>query len=694
MNMRFLVVTTEEGNALRLRALLTSEPGSENGIDWAPSLDDALRRLGHERFDLVIVEYILVNPEQFRALRSSAGQTPILTLHAEDDQDGPGQAMAHGASGFLLKDKYEQYLLRQTIDNLIGRGRAEVQCAMHRARAEVTLNSIGDAVISTRQDGSIDYLNEAASKITGWLVADAQGRPIQDVLQLINKNTGEFLPNPIETVLRTDKELRLPVGTILLRRDGSEAAIEDSSAPIRDAYGHLAGAVIVFHDVSEAQEMVKQISHLATHDFLTDLPNRAMLQDRIDQAVAHGQRAAQGFAVLYLDLDNFKHINDSLGHPIGDKLLCSVAKRLRGCVRATDTVSRQGGDEFVILIPIQESLDHAAIAAAKICNAMAQAHHIADHELYVTASIGISLYPHDGDDAITLIKNADTAMYMAKEMGRNNSQFFEVGMNQRAVERQRVESSLRHALDRKEFFLLYQPKIDLTTGAVTGAEALIRWEHPEWGTVSPDRFIRVAEDFGLIAPIGRWVLDEACRQAKHWQDEGMDIQTIAVNVSAVEFRRPEFIASLQQTMSRTGLAPHCLELEITESVLMDDAEGSRCILGRLKEMGIRLAVDDFGTGYSSLSYLKLFPIDVLKIDKAFVSGIGTADDDGSIANAVIAMGSSLKFRVVAEGVEDRAQFEFLRTHHCDEAQGFFFSKPLTSDLFKTMMQAGGEHWTN
>jgi EAL domain-containing protein (putative c-di-GMP-specific phosphodiesterase class I) len=353
-------------------------------------------------------------------------------------------------------------------------------------------------------------------------------------------------------------------------------------------------------------------------------------------------------------------------------------------VRATDTVSRQGGDEFVILL-CPQSKEHAAATADKIMASLAAPHCIDEHELHISASIGISMSPDDGADGITLVKNADTAMYMAKERGRNNRQFFELGMHERAVERQLVETNLRHALERDEFVLYYQPKINLANGAVIGAEALIRWIHPQWGMVPPERFIRVAEDFGLIVPMGRWVLQQACLQAKRWQDAGMPMQTIAVNVSAVEFRRPEFIASVQDILQASGLHPNCLELEITESVLMNDAEGSRNILTQLKQMGIRLAVDDFGTGYSSLSYLKLFPVDVLKIDKSFVSSIGTLGDDGAIASAVIAMGNSLKYRVVAEGVEDQFQLDFLRQHHCDEGQGFFFSAPVTALAFAHML---------
>ncbi|MEJ7806783.1 MAG: EAL domain-containing protein [Telluria sp.] len=677
MGKRFLVVTAEEAEAANLRRLLSAHAD----IDWARTLPAALEHISLMAPDLIILDQALNGLD---TLSAAAPRVPIVTLHEHEDGD-VADALQRGARGFLVQRKYDHYLLPQILLSLLAHDETAQRFEMHRARAQITLNSIDDAVVSTGPDGRIDFINAAASKISGWPQADALHRPVQQVLQFLNKDTFEPLPNPLSVVLGSNRPLRLPAGTILVRRDGTQVAIEDSTAPIRDVHGALAGAVIVFHDVTAAQQMVERMSHLATHDFLTNLPNRVKLHVRIDQSAAHGRRDGSAFAILYLDLDNFKHVNDSLGHPTGDRLLCSLAERLQHAVRASDTVSRQGGDEFIILLADQLSPTQTAATADKLLARLSAPHHIDEHELHISASIGISMFPTDGDDAVTLIKNADTAMYIAKDRGRNNYQFFEHSMNARAVERQLVETNLRHALERDEFVLYYQPKINLVTGAVIGAEALIRWIHPQWGMVPPDRFIRVAEDFGLIVAMGRWVLHQACTQAKHWQDAGMHIETIAVNVSAVEFRRPEFIACVQQILGESGLRPACLELEITESVLMNDAEGSRAILTQLKQMGIRLAVDDFGTGYSSLSYLKLFPVDVLKIDRSFVSCIGTAGDDGAIATAVIAMGNSLNFRVVAEGVEDQFQRDFLRSHHCDEGQGFFFGAPVAPGAFEHML---------
>jgi diguanylate cyclase (GGDEF)-like protein len=429
-------------------------------------------------------------------------------------------------------------------------------------------------------------------------------------------------------------------------------------------------------------------AHASQHDSLTGLPNRMVMNDRITQAIALAPRHGKQVAVLFLDLDGFKHINDSLGHPVGDGLLQSVALRLVGCVRASDTVSRQGGDEFVVLLSESEEWTDAAVVARRMLDAVAEVHSIGGTDLHITTSIGISVNPDDGQDAETLIKNADTAMYQAKENGRQSYQFFKPEMNVRAVERQSIEEALRRALERQEFVLHYQPKVDLRTGAIVGAEALIRWTSPERGLVTPAQFIPVAEDSGLIVPIGRWVLRRACEQARAWLDAGLPMTNIAVNVSSVELRDRNFLPGIFAILDDTGLDPACLELELTESVLMKQAESAASILQTLRGRGVRVAIDDFGTGYSSLSYLRKFPIDALKIDQSFVSYIGSAGDDASIVTAVISMARSLNLRVIAEGVETADQRDFLVAHGCDEAHGFSFSRPVPADEFAALLQGG------
>jgi diguanylate cyclase (GGDEF)-like protein len=392
---------------------------------------------------------------------------------------------------------------------------------------------------------------------------------------------------------------------------------------------------------------------------------------------------------LYLDLQKYNHINDSLGHAVGDQLLQAVSERLVHCVRTSDTVSRHGGDEFVILLADERRPKDAALAADKILHALAAPFLVDAQQLHTSTSIGISVFPFDGLDAAALIKNADTAMYHAKERGRNNYQFFRHDMNTRAVERQLIESNLRQALARGEFTLHYQPKVDLETSRITGVEALLRWQHPEWGLVLPERFILIAEESGLIVPIGRWVLGEACAQAVHWQGLGISPVSIAVNVSALEFRHRDFFSHALAIIGASGADPSCLQLELTESVLMHDVACSADLLARFKALGVQIAVDDFGTGYSSLSYLNQFPIDVLKIDQSFVRSIDAgAESNGAIVSAVIDMGKNLHQRVIAEGVEDEEQLAFLKDHKCNEGQGYLFSRPLEAAGMLPLLHAG------
>jgi diguanylate cyclase (GGDEF)-like protein len=439
---------------------------------------------------------------------------------------------------------------------------------------------------------------------------------------------------------------------------------------------------------SAALAMARQMAHSAEHDFLTGLPNRMLLNDRVGQAIALARRHTRKVAVLFLDLDGFKHINDSLGHPVGDKLLESVAKRLVDCIRGSDSVSRQGGDEFVVLLLDLEHAEDAAVTARRMLDAVALPHCIDQHDLHVTASIGVSVYPDDGLDADTLIKNADTAMYQAKENGRRSFQFFKPAMNVRAVERQFIEEGLRRALERRELVLHYQPKVNLMTGAIAGAEALLRWTHPTRGPIAPADFIPVAEECGLILPIGAWVLREACAQTRTWMDAGLPVMSMAVNVSAMEFRDKNFLDGLFAILRETGLDPRFLELELTESVLMKRAEFTASILQTLRKRGVQVAVDDFGTGYSSLSYLRKFPVDALKIDQSFVRQISTSGDDTTIVKAVIGMARSLKLRVIAEGVETLEEVAFLRAYRCEEAQGYYFSRPVPPQQFAVLLRNG------
>ena len=461
-----------------------------------------------------------------------------------------------------------------------------------------------------------------------------------------------------------------------------------TGAQLREANERLVVASVHAQTMTEAAEQATaQTSYMAEHDFLTGLPNRSLLTDRLAQSIALAQRHGKRVALMFLDLDHFKHVNDSLGHAVGDQLLQSAAKRLQACVRNSDTVSRQGGDEFVVLLAEVEAVSDAALAAQKLIEAMAAPHLIGGHQLHVTLSIGISLYPDDGKDVETVLRNADTAMYHAKKRGRNNYQAFTPDMNAHAAARRSIEEALRHALEQRALVLHYQPKVNLETGSITGVEALLRLRQADRSLVYPTQFVSIAEDCGMILPIGNWVLREACRQAAGWLRAGFDMGQIAVNVSAVEFHGRDFLAGVRAILNDTGLDPRRLELELTESVLMQDTETTMAVLHALKDLGVRIAVDDFGTGYSSLSYLRRFPIDTLKIDQSFVQDID-GDTGEAIVSAVIAMGMSLKQRVVAEGIETREQLAFLQSHHCAEGQGFYFSQPVVAEKFAALLAAG------
>ncbi|HEY8026408.1 MAG TPA: EAL domain-containing protein [Burkholderiaceae bacterium] len=691
MTNRILILTESIVDADILTEALSDANDGPFTVEVLSALGAGIERLAKGGIDAVLVDFTLSDSrgiETFDRIFAVACHTPILTLITIDEEALGREAVQRGAQGFLLKGQFERFLLPQSLRNIIQRKSVEESLYKERARAEIALNSISDAVICTDTAGKIDYLNVAAETLTGWSKEEADGRPIGEVFKTVNATTRMPELHTVDHVLRENKSIRLPTDTVLIKRDGTEAAIEDSASPIHDWDGKLTGVVIVFHDISKAQALGIKMAHLAQHDFLTDLPNRILLNDRLVQAITLAKRSGTPLALLFLDLDNFKHINDSLGHATGDMLLKSVAKRLTHCVRASDTVSRQGGDEFVILLAGGSHKEDVAAVAQKILTELALPHMIAKTALYVTTSIGISVYPDDGRDTETLIKSADTAMYFAKDSGRNNYQFFHGDMNTRAVERQFIEANLRRAMERKEFFLQYQPKINLTTGAITGAEALLRWNHPEWGMVLPDRFIQVAEDCGLIVPLGRWVLREACMQARLWSQGKGERISIAVNISALEFRQIDFLEGVQIILHETGLDPHFLQLEITESVLMGDVDVSGGLLQELKTMGVQLAIDDFGTGYSSLSYLNQFPLDVLKIDQSFVHGIVSSDDDGVIVSAVIGMGNSLKLKVVAEGVENVEQLNFLKARDCEEGQGNLFSLPMGAEQFRGLLDTG------
>jgi diguanylate cyclase (GGDEF)-like protein/PAS domain S-box-containing protein len=684
---RILLIQDDAAIAEGILQALRNSRDEPFQVEWVRRCAEGLERLAG--IEAILVDLHLPDSlgiATFDRLYRMAPKVPILVLIDPQDEDLAKLAVQCGAQDYLFKDRLDAYLLPKALGSMIERATIAKALFEEQERAQVTLNSIGDAVVSTDVAGHITYLNAIAEGLTGWSNAEAAGRSLEDVFRIVDATTRDVAQNPMVLAMREDKAVALTPNCVLIRRDGVEAAIEDSVAPIHDRQGAVTGAVMVFHDVSVARAMTLKMSYLAQHDSLTDLPNRVLLNDRLNEAITLSSRHQRKLAVLFLDLDRFKHINDSLGHVVGDRLLQSIAKRLLSCVRHSDTVSRHGGDEFVILLWEVRHLQDAAIAAAKILQALREPHRIDAHQLHITGSIGIVIYPDDGTDVETLMKKADVAMYRAKESGRDNYQFFNSEITVRAVERHSLEDGLRHAIERRQLSLDYQPKIDLASGAIIAVEALIRWHHPQRGVIPPAQFIAIAEEGGLIVPIGRWALREACRQARAWQAAGLPRLCVAINISSVELLAPGFVSWVRAILKEMSLEPRYLELELTETTLLQESPSTAEVLNQLKDIGVMLALDDFGTDYSSLSHLKRFPIDSLKIDWTFVSDLPTDEDDANIVAAVIGMGKNLIIRVVAEGVETQEQLAILQGHGCPQAQGYYFSRPVSAADFGRLLQ--------
>ncbi|MBY0496305.1 MAG: EAL domain-containing protein [Cyanobacteria bacterium] len=682
-----LLIEPAETGRRTIREVLAAASGMLD-IDHVTTIKDGVARLGQNSVSAVLLDLDLPAARDLTALdelRRVAPKVAIMILTRAADQALARRAVERGANDSVVTDQIDSRSLVQLIAMMFERRASEEQKFVELERAEVTLNSIGDAVMTTDTLGNVTYLNAEAEALTGWTRSEAFARPLAEVFDVTDGLTGQHAQDPSRLAIEHKRKVRLKGNYILVGREGNETAIEHSAAPIHDRQGNILGAVIVFRDVIVSRERRLQMLHLAEHDALTDLPNRLLLNDRLARSIALARRYGRRLAVLFLDCDRFKHINDTLGHAIGDQVLRSVAKRLTTCVRESDTVSRHGGDEFLILLSELDQPEDAEAIAQKIVTSIAEPHLVSGHELQITASAGIALYPEDGQDAQSLIMRADTAMYYAKNTGRNRVGFYKPDMEAPAIKRSSIDSELRSALDKGEFELFYQPTIDLETGVISGAEALMRWRHPERGIIAPDQFIPAAEASGLIVPMGRWALREACRQAKAWQDAGLPAIPIAVNVSALQFRTAGFLEDIMRFLAESALQPQYLELELTESALMVDNASTMSLLEVLKQHGILLKVDDFGTGPSSLSYLQRCPVDVLKIDQSFVADIDPQPESAPLVRAVIAMGKSLGCRVVAEGVETKQQFAYLRAENCDEGQGYHFSPPVNAATFERLL---------
>ena len=599
------------------------------------------------------------------------------SLYAEEMTITPVSLQASGITHFVA--------IKQDIT-----ARREAKEALERAEEKYRA-IFEDAVVGifqTTADGRPLSINRALARMHGY------DSPEQLLAEVSNVHSQLFVDpsrmQDLQRVLESDGVVR-GAEVQIYHKDGSKKWVMANMRAVRDANGKIVVHEGTIEDITDRKMAEERVEFLAYYDALTGLPNRTLLQDRIAQALAAARRGKSRVAVLCLDLDRFKNINDSLGHSTGDLLLREVAQRLKKWAREEDTVARVGGDEFLVaLTGLKEAAD-AGVAAERILNGMTSEFLIDGRTFRTSCSIGISVFPEHGGDKEALIKNAETAMYCAKEGGRNTLRFFSSEMNVEVVERLTLENSLRVALDRKQLFLMYQPQMEIPTGKIIGVEALLRWRHPALGLVPPDKFIRVAENSGLIISIGEWVLRTACGAARRWQEQGLQQLPVAVNVSAVQFRQEGFSKLVRDVLQETQLVPDHLELELTESLLLSNADVTLLVLRELKAMGLKLAIDDFGTGYSSLSYLKQFPVSKLKIDRSFIRDVAVNQDDAAIAAAIISMAKSLNLRVIAEGVENEEQMSFLRLHQCDEIQGYYFSKPLTFDEFTDRLQASALH---
>jgi diguanylate cyclase (GGDEF)-like protein/PAS domain S-box-containing protein len=570
------------------------------------------------------------------------------------------------------------------ITDISDRKRAELELLDEKERMRVALNSIGDAVIATDPDGNVTFVNPIAEDMTGYQAHEAIGKPIETVMPLRDGSTGYELQNPIRLALREQRIVGMAFDCMLLNRSNQSLAVEDSAAPIRNHKGEITGAIIVFHDVSEARAMAVKMTHLAQHDPLTNLPNRILLRDRTEQALKKAQRYNTQVAMLLLDIDHFKIVNDSHGHLTGDHLLQQIAKRLAEVLRSGDTLCRQGGDEFILLLTDFDGSAHIADFASRLQSIFTQPWQVEDQSFELSMSMGISIYPDDSQDMDSLHRHADAAMYAAKQQGRNRYQFFSNEIEERLRTHMALEAHLRSALEKNVFEVFYQPKVDALTNQIVGAEALVRWRNNN-ELIFPDAFIPLAEETGLIIPLGKLVLQKACMQAKEWADQGLRLQ-VAINVSAVQFNA-DFVRTVAETLELTGANAPQIELEITESVLVNDENASTIING-LKALGVRIALDDFGTGYSSLSYLKRFPLDVLKIDQSFVRNMLDDEVDISIVKAIVQMATGLRLRLVAEGVETKEHVQTLLNLGCHIMQGYYYSRPVPLKDINELLQAG------
>ncbi|THG86300.1 EAL domain-containing protein [Pseudomonas sp. A-1] len=678
--LHLLLIEDDEDDFLIIRDLLRQAGKLNYVLDWVDSFERGLSALDEGAYDLYLIDYRLGADSGLELVRHASARgmhQPLILLTGQDDSELDARALELGAADYLVKGQFDGRLLGRSIRYALERasaserlGRSNSRAALLQRCLEASYNGVV-IVDALAPDQPIIYVNPAFERITGYRAHEVLGRNCR-LLQ--GSETRQPGVNEIRRCMTEQREVHVVLRNF--RKDGSAFWNDLYIAPVPDEHGLVTHFIGVQNDISERKRFESELAYNASHDVLTGLPNRSLLEDRLLQGCQIARRYTRELAVMLIDLDGFKPINDTLGHAIGDRILVEVAQRMAAQIRPGDTLARLGGDEFVVVLPDLAHGEDALLVAERLIHSIARPYQFNELELHVTASIGITVSNGEIEQPVKLIQEADLAMYQAKQHGRNNYQWYTEHLNQEVSERMTLRNELQKAIEGLNFELHYQPQIDARTGALLGCEALLRWPHAERGSISPLRFIPVAEDTGQIVPISQWVLVTACSHQRRLLDQGLAAGVVSVNISAVHFLRQDFVGTVQRSLEYSGLPAHLLELEITETVLLKDAERAIQLLRELKALGVGIALDDFGTGYSSLSYLKDLPIDKVKIDRSFVHELISDQRDAAITQGIISMAHHLDLKVVAEGVETTEQADFLRRNLCDAFQGYLYARPM------------------